>query len=50
MKNLENYNINFYPKGEHIILFFEDFFDIFNDFFMTLVSKHQLYKEQTIYN
>ena len=50
MKNLENYNINFYPKGEHIILSFGDCFDIFNDFFTTLVSEHQLYKEQPIYN
>ncbi len=50
MKNLENYNINFYPKGEHIILSFGDCFDIFNDFFNTLVSEHQLYKEQPIYN
>jgi hypothetical protein len=50
MKNLENYNINFYPKGEHIILSFGDCFDIFNDFFTTLVLEHQLNKEQPIYN
>ena len=50
MKNLENYNINFYPKGEHIVLSFGDCFDIFNDFFTTLVLEHQLNKEQPIYN
>ena len=50
IKNLKNYNFNFYPKGEHIILSFGDCFDIFNDFFTTLVSEHQLYKEQPIYN
>ena len=50
IKNLENYNINFYPKGEHIILSFGDTFDIFNTYFSTLYSEHQLYKEQPIYN
>ena len=50
LKNLENYNRNFYPKGEHIILSFGDCFDIFDDFFSTLFSEHQLYKEQPIYN
>ena len=50
IKNLENYNINFYPKGEHIVLSFGDCFDIFNDFFTTLVLEHQLNKEQPIYN
>ena len=50
MKNLEIYNTNFYPKGEHIILSFGDSFDLFNDFFTTLFSEHQLYKEQPIYN
>ena len=50
IKNLENYNINFYPKGEHIILSFGDTFDIFNTFFSTLYSEHQLYKEQPLYN
>ena len=50
LKNLENYNRNFYPKGEHILLSFGDCFDIFNNFFTTLFSEHQLYKEQPIYN
>ena len=50
MKNLEIYNANFYPKGEHIILSFGDTFDLFNELFMTLYSEHQLYKEQPIYN
>ena len=50
LKNLENYNNNFYPKGEHILLSFGDSFDIFNTFFTTLFSEHQLYKEQPIYN
>ena len=50
MKNLEIYNANFYPKGEHIILSFGDTFDLFNELFTTLYSEHQLYKEQPIYN
>ena len=50
LKNLNNYNTNYYPKGEHIILSFGDTFDIFNSFFTTLFSEHQLYKEQPIYN
>ena len=50
IKNLENYNINFYPKGEHILLSFGDTFDIFNTFFSTLYSEHQLYQEQPLYN
>ena len=50
MKNLEIYNANFYPKGEHILLSFGDTFDLFNEFFTTLFSEHQLYKEQPIYN
>ena len=50
MKNLEYYNTNFYPKGEHIILSFGDCFDIFNDFLTTMVSEHKLNKEQPIYN
>ena len=50
MKNLEIYNANFYPKGEHILLSFGDTFDLFNEFFTILFSEHQLYKEQPIYN
>ena len=50
IKNLEIYNANFYPKGEHIILSFGDTFDLFNELFTTLYSEHQLYKEQPIYN
>ena len=50
IKNLEIYNTNFYPKGEHIILSFGDTFDLFNELFTTLYSEHQLYKEQPIYN
>ena len=50
LNNLNNYNTNFYPKGEHILLSFGDTFDIFDSYFTTLFSEHQLYKEQPIYN
>ena len=50
MRNLDNYNANFYPKGEHIILSFGDTFDLFDNFFKTIFSEHELYKDQPIYN
>ena len=48
--NLQVLNNRCYPKGEHIILSFGNTLDIFNSFFTSLCSEHQLYEEQPLYN
>lgn len=48
--NLQVLNNRCYPKGEHIIVSFGNTLDIFNSFFTSLASEHQLYNEQPLYN
>ena len=48
--NLNNYNVNFYPAGEHILISFGDTFDIFNNFYTILFEEHQLNTDFPVFN
>ena len=50
LKNLENYNKNYIPIGEHIIISLGETFETLNDFYTSLSAEHKLYDEKPIYN
>ena len=50
IKNLENYNKNYIPIGEHIIISLGETFETLNDFYKSLSAEHKLYDEKPIYN
>ena len=50
IKNFENYNKNYIPIGEHIIISLGETFETLNDFYKSLSAEHKLYDEKPIYN
>ena len=50
IKNLENYNKSYIPKGEHILVSFGETFETLNDFYTTASAEHKLYDEKPLYN